>query len=255
MAHGSGGGGGGGGGGGTRFRQTVHVHGPDDQARAHGEDQVHVEAEEVDGHDGGDHDGEGGGEALQDVVGVLHHHGHQEAAEGLVQDHAPHHGRVAEQEALLGDGGAIIPPQAQQAQHRAKDAQLHVPQPHRRRTALQDLLEVDAGEARRQARHDHRHQALGVALAVIGCHGLLLLAALLLHLDDGHAPEQQQQRHPLHARQALPQHQHGEEGRGQDLQLIRHLEAKFTFIKYYRQAEMNCVRKTRKEARRREQTE
>lgn len=44
------------------------------------------------------------------------------------------------------------------------------------------------------------------------------------HLDNGDAGEQQQQRDPLDSGQRLPEHQDAEQRRGQDLQLVGHLE-------------------------------
>lgn len=88
-----------------------------------------MEAEEVDGRDRGHHDGEGGGEALENVIGIFDHHGHQQATERLVKNHAPYNGRVAKQEALLGDLYTVVPPQAEQAQERPEKPQLHVAEP------------------------------------------------------------------------------------------------------------------------------
>lgn len=141
-----------------------------------------MEAEQVDGRHRGDDDGEGGGEALEDVVGVLHHQGHQQPTERLVEDDAPYHAGVPKQEATLGNGGAIIPPQSQQAKHHAEDSQLHIPHPHGGGAALQDLLKVYAGKSRRQAADHHGNQAHGVVLSGGVLHRRLFVA-LLLHLQ------------------------------------------------------------------------
>lgn len=141
-----------------------------------------METEQVDGRYRGDDDGEGGGEALQDVVGVLHHDGHQQPAKRLVKDDTPHHVGVAVQEAALGDGGAIAPPHPKQAEPGAKYPQLHVPDPDRSRAPLQDLLEVNTGESRRQAADHHGDQTHGVVLTGAVRHRRLLVP-LLLHLQ------------------------------------------------------------------------
>lgn len=130
-----------------RFGQTVHVDRADDKPCPDCEEEVHVKAEQVNGQHRGDNDGEGGGEALQDVVGVFDHHGHQETAERLVEDDAPNHVGVAKEEALLGHSSAIVPPQSQHAQRCAEDSQLHVPHPHGGRASLQDFLKVNARKA------------------------------------------------------------------------------------------------------------
>lgn len=43
------------------------------------------------------------------------------------------------------------------------------------------------------------------------------------HLHDGDAGKQQQQRNPLNSGQRLPEHEHAEQSRGEDLQLVGHL--------------------------------
>ncbi len=103
-----------------------------------------MEAEEVDRCDRGHDDGKRSGEAFENVVRVFYYDSYQEAAEGLVEDDAPHHGRVAEQEAFLGDGGTVVPPHAEETQNCPEDPELDVSNPHRGRAALQDLLEVHA---------------------------------------------------------------------------------------------------------------
>lgn len=149
-----------------------------------------MEAEEVDGGDRGHDDGKRGGEAFENVVRVFYDDSYQEAAEGLVEDDTPHHGRVAEQEAFLGDGGAVVHPHAEETQNCPEDPELDVSHPHRGRAALQDLLEVHARKPGGQARDYHGHQALEVVLVGAG-QSLLLFSALLIHLDDRHTSEQQ----------------------------------------------------------------
>ena len=147
-----------------------------------------METEKVDGHHRGDDDREGRGEALEDVVGVLHHHGHQQPAERLVENDAPHHVGVAEQESNLGNGRAVLPPQSQHAERHAEDPQLHVPHPDGGGAPLQDLLKVNPGESRRQAVDRHGDQTHHVVL--IGVVRRLLVPRLL-HLYDGDSSEQQ----------------------------------------------------------------
>lgn len=149
-----------------------------------------MEAEEVDGRDRGHDDGKRGGEAFENIVCVFYNNSHQKAAERLVENDAPHKGSVSEQEAFLSNGGAIVPPHAEETQKSPEDPELDVPHPHRSRAALQDLLEVNAGKPGGQARDNHGHQALEVVLVGAG-QSLLLFSTLLLHLDDRHTGEQQ----------------------------------------------------------------
>ena len=65
--------------------------------------QGETEVEDEDAGDAGDDDGKTAGEALEDVVCVLHHDGHQEAAKSVLCDGEPDKGVVAVEEAMFRD--------------------------------------------------------------------------------------------------------------------------------------------------------
>ena len=65
--------------------------------------QGQTEVEDEDAGDAGDDDGKTAGEALEDVVRVLHHHGHQESAKGVLCNSEPDKGIVAVEEAMFRD--------------------------------------------------------------------------------------------------------------------------------------------------------
>ena len=110
--------------------QAVEVDGTDDQPRAQGKQWVHMEAKEADGGNSGQHNGQGGGKALEDIVSILDDNSHQEPTKGLVEHHTPDGRCIPKKESAVGYGCALSPPEPHQAKGCAKEAQLQIAQPH-----------------------------------------------------------------------------------------------------------------------------
>ena len=131
---------------------AVHEHGQQHQRRAQRKLHRQLEVEHVDGYDAGDDDGQRGGEALQNVVGVLDHDSYQESSHSVLQDDEPHPDVEPKQQAVGGDLLAVAEKARYQGQRQRQWAQLDVSDPDAHVGPFQDLLKVDAGEPREEAR-------------------------------------------------------------------------------------------------------
>ena len=101
----------------------------------------------------------------------------------------------------------------------ADERHLDVPHPYRGGGVLDHSLEVDAREAAGAAAAEDAEHAQDPAL-LAGEVGVLLLG----EVDDGDADGQGDDRGPLHGGRLPPEHEHREDGGGDDLHLGEHLE-------------------------------
>lgn len=210
-----------------RFRRIVAVqeYRANDQRGTDRKLDRQMKLEQVHGRDGRYDDGQRRGESLENVVGKLDHHGHNQTAARLQHDQIPHKQVVAKEETVRAQQRMIVDEARGQAERQAQQAQLHVAHPHRNVRALQHLLKVHARETGQEARAQGGRKAN---------HSILLRSALgrgrrrrrrarigQLHKHD--AQHQQHQCAPLRRDEAFAQNADGEHGRRQDLQLVRHL--------------------------------
>lgn len=107
--------------------------------------------EDVNGDNAGDDDRYGGSKALEDVVRVLHHNGHQEAALRLQKYHSPREKRVAKEEALLLNELVVRYEDLHQAKGYSNGRQLNVTNPKGDMRIFEYLLKIDACKAREKA--------------------------------------------------------------------------------------------------------
>ena len=203
------------------WRVRVEEHGGDDEQGAHDEHEVDDRVEKVHGEYARDDDGQRGGEALQYVVGVLDDDGDEQAAGTLYEDVEPDECVVAEEEALGGHVLVLVGDDRDEREYGAEHAELDVAHPDGHLRVLQYLLEEDARQAAQHARHDHAEEAEEGVLVGVG--GVLGRAGVL-YLNDRHAHAQQEERYPLEYAQAAVEHEHHEDGRGQNLELKGDLE-------------------------------
>mmetsp|Transcript_3301 Transcript_3301/g.10845 ORF Transcript_3301/g.10845 Transcript_3301/m.10845 type:complete len:372 (-) Transcript_3301:182-1297(-) len=175
-----------------------------------------VEGRDEERDDRRDDDRERRSEALDDIVGVLHHQRDKQPAERDLQDDEAGHPSVALQEAARADGAAVEPRDLAGADEQRQRAELHIPQPDRDlRCPLDDPLQPHAGEAREEARRrDGRHAANRAGRG----EGPAGTARRQLHKDD--AEEENPQRHPAAEGDVALQQRHREEGCREQLQLV-----------------------------------
>ncbi len=150
-----------------RRRVRVQEDGRNDQKRAKHEHAVDVRVEKVRRGETGHDDGDRGGEAFQDVVGVFDDHGDEETSGALDQNVGPHEVRVAEEEAVLLDVVVVAEPAGDEREERAEHAELDVAHPDGHFGVFEDLFEVDARQAAQHARHHHAKETEQGALAVV----------------------------------------------------------------------------------------
>ena len=108
-------------------------------------------AEQKDGGQHGQHDGQGGGEVLEDVIGVLHHHGHQEPPQGIQDHQVPDIAVVAKEEALALYAGPVGGQGRHEAKRQGGQGELHISHPDGNVGAFQDFFKVNASKSRATA--------------------------------------------------------------------------------------------------------
>ena len=173
----------------------------------------------VRGGDAGHNDGTRGGEALEDVVSVLHHHRDNQSSHGLEEDDGPDDGVVSLEEAVSEDAVEVLAHACDGGDEEADQRHLDVAHPNRGGGALHHPLEVHAREAAGAAAAKDAEYAQKTAL-LTGEVDLLLLR----EVHDGDSDGQGHDGGPLHGGWVSTEHQHGEYSGGDDLHLGQHLK-------------------------------
>mmetsp|Transcript_1374 Transcript_1374/g.4003 ORF Transcript_1374/g.4003 Transcript_1374/m.4003 type:complete len:252 (-) Transcript_1374:457-1212(-) len=186
-----------------RLLDVVGVGGDVDEGGADQEVGRRPEAEESHFENAGGDGGEGGGEALEDVVGVLQNNGDVEASESLQEDDAENNKVKVLEGAVAPDLGAVFENDADEAYQHGGHAHLDVPGPHGVSGPLQNLLLIHTAEAGGHRRREHRREPQrlrqsqlrrrrGVVVASFG--GAVFVRR---GLDDDDAAEERDEREPL----------------------------------------------------------
>mmetsp|Transcript_105422 Transcript_105422/g.267860 ORF Transcript_105422/g.267860 Transcript_105422/m.267860 type:complete len:258 (-) Transcript_105422:542-1315(-) len=129
--------------------RTEHTRCSQKDQRAEG--SVEEQRRDGDGHD----DGQGGCEALQDVVRVLEDDGHQQPAPRIVDDRRPDDGRVPIEEVRAERLPVAAGHQGNNASDHREPCQVQVPDRQGHRRTLQQFFEVDARQPRADGCHQH----------------------------------------------------------------------------------------------------
>lgn len=183
-----------------------------------------MEIEQIHRSNGRNDNRQRSGKPFQNVIGKFDDHCDDESAAGLQHDQIPDEPVVSEEEAVSRQLGMIVDEAGQETERQTQQTQLNVPHPHRDVRSLQHLLEVDAGESGQETRTQCGRKAnQSILFGTRGHRHCRRLRAGIGELHEDDAQHQQHQRSPLRANQLLSQNTDGENGRRQDLQLVRHL--------------------------------